>query len=45
MSFSFVTFAQAKTMLAARLNDPNGNTYPDAELGVYLVEALRTWNA
>jgi len=39
------TFAEAKTALASRLNDPDKVHWIDDELGVYIVEALRTWNA
>lgn len=50
MSYSYITFAQAKQQLLQRLNDQtNGvyqnNQFTDAELGLYIVEALRTWNA
>lgn len=45
MAYTAPTFAQAKTALASRLNDPSKVHWVDAELGVYLREALRTWNA
>lgn len=49
MSYSYITFAQAKTQLAARLDDAS-NVYWTAtgtynEIGNYLIEALRTWQA
>lgn len=46
-TFSHITFAQAKAALAALLNDPGTSTsfYSDAELGVYIVEALRFWGS
>lgn len=43
--FSWITFAQAKTALASRLADPGMVKWINDELGRYLVEALRTWNA
>lgn len=45
MAYTTPTFTQAKAALAARLNDPTSIHWVDAELGVYLYEALRTWNA
>ncbi len=45
MPYTAPTFAQAKTALASRLNDPSKVRWVDAELGTYLREALRTWNA
>ena len=45
LSYSWLTFAQARTELAARLSDPNKTFWVDAELGIYIVEALRTWNS
>ena len=44
------TYLQARQALAARLAivwqaDPSSNFWTDAELGFYLAEALRTWNA
>lgn len=45
MPYTAPTFLQAKTALALRLNDPNKVHWLDAELGVYIIEALRTWNA
>jgi hypothetical protein len=43
--YQWITYSQARQALAARLADPNNVFWADAELGVYLVEALRTWNA
>jgi len=43
--FSWLTFAQAKTDLASRLADPGEVYWIDDEIGRYIVEALRTWNA
>jgi len=45
MIYGYLTFGQAKIQLAARLNDPTKVFWQDAELGIYLTEALRTWNA
>lgn len=44
MAYTYITFAQAKTNLAARLY-PSSPFYADSELGVYIIEALRTFNA
>jgi hypothetical protein len=47
LAYTYITLAQAKTQLAARLHDSsaifftNTGTYP--ELGLYIKEALRTW--
>lgn len=48
--FAWLTYLQARQALAARLAivwqaDPSSNFWTDAELGFYLAEALRTWNA
>lgn len=43
--YSYITFGDAKNVLAARINDPSKTFWTDAELGAYLIEALRTWNA
>jgi hypothetical protein len=40
-----VTYAQAKTQLAAKLGDPGRVFWTDQELGDLLLDALRTWNA
>lgn len=45
MPFTLPTLAQAQTALAARLNDPGFIHWTQAELSVYLREALRWWNA
>ena len=49
-AFSWINYLQARQALAARLAliwqyDPSNNFWTDAELGYYLTEALRTWNA
>jgi hypothetical protein len=44
-AYSWVTFGQTKTDLAARLQDPNMVYWVDDELGRYIIEALRTWNS
>lgn len=49
-SFTWITYLQARQALAARLAivwqaDPSSNFWTDAELGIYLAEALRTWNS
>lgn len=43
--YQWITYAQARQALAARLADPNNLFWADAENGVYLKESLRTWNA
>ncbi len=45
MPYTHTTFGQLKAALAARLQDPANVFWLDAELGVYIIEALRTWNA
>jgi hypothetical protein len=45
MPYSFITFLQARQMLAQRLYDAGMQYQPDDELGVWIVEALRTFNA
>jgi hypothetical protein len=42
MTYSYITFAQAKTQLANRL-DASKSFWSEAELGLLLKEALRTW--
>lgn len=43
--YTHTTFSTAKSLLAARLGDPNKVFWVDAELGAALVEAKRMWNA
>lgn len=43
--FTYLTLAQARAALAARLRDTSMVFWLSAELTAYLVEALRTWNA
>ncbi len=45
MSYSWLTFAQAKTALASRLGDTSKIFWLDAELGLYLQDSLRTFNS
>lgn len=45
MSYSWLTFAQAKTALANRLGDTSKIYWLDDELGRYIKEALRTFNS
>lgn len=43
--FSFITFGDAKAQLAQKLNNqPVNGFWSDAELGVYIKEALMFWN-
>lgn len=44
MSYSQLTFAQAKDRLSRLLGDSGKVFWTDAELGRYIREALRTWN-
>lgn len=43
--YSYVTYATARQQLANRLADTNKVFFTDAELKLYLIESLRTWNA
>lgn len=43
--FGWLTFLQARQQLAGRLADPNNVFWTDAELKVWIIEALRTFNA
>lgn len=45
MAYAHTTLAQARTALAARLNDPGFTFWSAAELDRYIVEALRTFQA
>ena len=44
-TYSYISFAQAKQALADRLYDSSQTFWSPAELGLYLSEALRVWNA
>lgn len=49
-AFTWLTYLQSRQALAARLAitwqaDPSSNFWTDAELGYWIAEALRTWNA
>lgn len=43
LTYSQITFAEAKTQLASLLNDESKVFWTDTELGLYLIEALRFW--
>lgn len=43
--YSYLTYAQAAQQIASRLYDPTMTFWTETELGLYLAEALRTWNA
>lgn len=43
--YSYLTYSACRQELANRLYDPTKQFWRDQELGVYLREALRTWNA
>jgi hypothetical protein len=45
MAYAFITYLQARSALAQRLSDASKNFFIDAELGVYVKEALQTFNA
>lgn len=42
-SYTHTTFGDGKAYLADRLGDSNNVYWSDTELGLYLIEALRTW--
>jgi hypothetical protein len=44
-TFSWLTYGQTKTELALRLGDTGKVFWTDAELGLYITESLRVWNA
>lgn len=44
-NFGWITFLQARQILASRLADPNNVYWSDQELKYYVWEALRTFNA
>src|SRR6266404_414139 len=43
--YSHITYAQLQTEAAVRLDDPTNIFWSGAELKVYILEALRTWQA
>jgi hypothetical protein len=45
LPYSYLPFVQARQQLANRLFDSSKQFWSDLELGKYIVEALRTWNA
>ena len=49
MGYSYITFGQMKTQLLARLQDSGAVYFTNAatwsEVGLYLIESIRTWNA
>lgn len=45
MPYTYQTFGQVKTLLASRLYNPAKTFWSDVELGIYIAECLRTWNA
>lgn len=45
MAYTYQTFAQVKSALALRLSNVTKTFWSDTELGLYIIEALRTWNA
>jgi hypothetical protein len=45
MPYSWLQFAAARQQLAARLADSTDQFWVDVENGIYIQEALRTWNA
>ena len=44
-SYTWIQFAAARAELANRLADPGNVFWTDQENGLYLIEALRVWNA
>lgn len=45
MAYNYITLVQAEQLLANRLYDSTMTFWKKAELKLYLLEALRTWNA
>jgi hypothetical protein len=45
VAYTTITYGDLKDQLASRLGDPNKVFFLDAELGLYLIDALRTFNA
>jgi hypothetical protein len=45
MPYTWINFAQLKAELLNRLEDTAGVFWTDAEVGLYIQEALRTWQA
>ena len=45
MPYAWLTFAEARAELAARLADSTQQRWTDAEAGLYIQEALRMWNS
>lgn len=43
--YSYITYSAARQQLANRLYDPTKKFWSDSELGLYIKESLRTWNA
>lgn len=43
MAYTYITWSALKSALALRLTDSGNAYWSEAELGVYLTEALRTW--
>lgn len=43
--FSWLTFSEAIAELALRLGDENNVFWSSTELGLYIIESLRVWNA
>lgn len=44
-TYTYFTLGQAKLALALRLGDSHNKFWSSEELGVYLIDALRTWGA
>ena len=44
MAYNLTSFSQLKQSLANRLDDPNKVFWVDAELAIYLQDAIRFWN-
>jgi hypothetical protein len=45
LSYTWLTFAELRAALAQRLADPTNKFWADIENGLYINEALSTWNA
>jgi len=43
--YTYQTYAQIRQAIALRLSDTGNVFWADSEIGLYLLEAIRTWNA
>ena len=45
LPYAYITFIAARQQISNRLYDSTQQFWPPAEVGLYLIEALQTWNA